>query len=111
MKTTVILDFEIEGFHRYPNPPKEVLFLQYLHRHLFQIRVGFKVDDLNREKEIFIEERKIKKYLYSVFGSPCNFDNMSCEHIAVNILHFIQDQGGVWVEVFEDSKGGAKVEL
>lgn len=108
---TVILDFDIEGFHYYPDPPKEVSFLRYNHRHIFQIRVGYKVEDSNREKEIFIEQDYLKDYLSESYGSPCQFENMSCEMIAEDLLKFILDDGGIWVEVFEDGKGGARVEL
>lgn len=107
---TVILDFDIEGFHYYPNAPKQVAFLENNHRHIFQIRAGLKVDNLNREKEIFIEQDKLKDYLIESYGSPCHFEAMSCEMIAQELLEFLLDDGGVWVEVFEDSRGGAKVE-
>ena len=108
---TVILDFDIEGFHFYPNAPKQVSFLEHNHRHIFQIRVGYKVQDSNREKEIFIEQDYLKDYLYESYGSPCQFENMSCEMIAEEILEFAQEEGCVWVEVFEDSLGGARIEI
>lgn len=108
---TVILDFDIEGFHFYPNAPKKVSFLEHNHRHIFQIRAGYKVEDSNREKEIFIEQDYLKDYLSESYGSPCQFENMSCEMIAGEILDFAQEDGCVWVEVFEDGKGGARVEL
>ena len=111
MKKTVILDFDVEGYHFYPNAPKQVSFLENNHRHLFQIRVGYKVSFLNREKEIFIQQDFLKGYLYESYGSPCNFENMSCEMIAQDLLEFIVEDGGIWVEVFEDGKGGAKVQL
>ena len=108
---TVILDFNIEGFHKYPNAPEQVVFLAHLHRHIFQIRVGYKVEHSNREKEIFIEQDNIKHYLTESYGAPCEFDNMSCEMIAEEILLYAKHDGCVWVEVFEDGKGGARVEL
>ena len=107
---TVILDFDIEGFHYYPNAPKQVAFLENNHRHIFRIRAGLKVDDLNREKEIFIEQDKLKDYLIESYGSPCFFMDMSCEMIAQDLLEFLTDDGGIWVEVFEDSRGGARVD-
>ena len=110
-KKTVVLDFYVEGYHFYPGAPKQVEFLQYNHRHLFQIRVGYKVEDNNREKEIFIQQDFIKEYLYESYGSPCHFNNMSCEMIAQDILEFIVEDNGIWVEVFEDSLGGARVEV
>ena len=108
---TVILDFDVEGYHSYPNAPKEVEFLSYPHRHIFQIRAGYRVTDSNREREIFIEQDNVKNYLGEVFGVPCQFENMSCEMIAEEILEFAQEDGCVWVEVFEDGKGGARVDL
>lgn len=111
MKKTIVLDFEVEGYHFYPNAPKQVSFLENNHRHLFQIRVGYKVNSLNREKEIFIQQDFLKDYLFETYGSPCQFKNMSCEMIAVELLEFIIEDGGIWVEVFEDGKGGAKIEI
>lgn len=107
---TVILDFDVEGYHYYPNPPKEVDFLKHNHRHIFQIRVGYSVEDSNREKEIFIETDNLKDYLGECFGVPCQFEDMSCEMIAEEILNFAKYDGCVWVEVFEDGKGGARVD-
>jgi hypothetical protein len=111
MKKTVILDFNVEGYHHYVNAPKQVDFLRNKHRHLFQIRVGYSVMDLDREKEIFIQQNYLKEYLHESYGYPCQFNNMSCEMIAQDLLEFILDDGGVWVEVFEDGLGGARVEV
>lgn len=111
MKKTVILDFDVEGFHEYPNAPKKVEFLSYTHRHIFQIRAGYSVKDMNREKEIFIQQDFLKDYLFESYGSPCQFGSMSCEMIANEILMFATEDGCEWVEVFEDGKGGARVEL
>ncbi len=108
---TVILDFDIEGFHHFPNAPSVVSFLEHDHRHIFQIRAGLKVDDLNREKEIFIMQDHLKDYLLESYGSPCQFEAMSCEMIAQDLLEFLKEDGGVWVEVFEDSRGGARVDI
>lgn len=110
IKHTVITDFEIEGFHNYPNPPKQVDFLKHNHRHLFQIRVGYQVTDTNRELEIFIQQDMVKDYINDSYGVPANFNNMSCEMIALDILEFTKDDGSVFVEVFEDGKGGARAE-
>ena len=107
---TVITNFTIEGFHNYPNPPKQVDFLKYKHRHLFQIRVGYNVSHLNRDVEIFMEEALVRDYLTESYGSPANFNNMSCEMIANEILEFTKEDGGVFVEVYEDGKGGARAE-
>jgi hypothetical protein len=111
MKNTVIIQFEIEGFHNYPNAPQAVTFLSFNHRHTFKIKAGYSVNDLNREREIFICRDEIKDYLIESFGSPCQFENMSCEMIANEILEFGAEDGMVWCEVWEEETGGARVEL
>jgi hypothetical protein len=111
MKSEVIIQFEMEGFHNYPNPPEQVEFLKYPHRHTFMIKCGYKVTDLNREKEIFICRDIVKEYLNEAYGSPCQFENMSCEMIAKEILEFSKEDQMNWCEVWEENTGGAKVEL
>jgi hypothetical protein len=111
MKSIVIIQFEIEGFHYYPNAPKRVEFLSEIHRHTFVVKAGYLVKDLNREKEIFIERDYIKEYLTESYGSPCLFGAMSCEMIAAEILTFAREDGMVWCEVWEENTGGARVEL
>ena len=111
MKTTVEIQFEIEGFHHYPNAPQKVNFLSHNHRHTFKIKAGYFVTDLNREKEIFIEREYIKEYLTEAFGSPCEFGAMSCEMIAKEILEYGQPEQMIWCEVWEEKTGGARVEV
>lgn len=111
MKNTVIIQFEIEGFHQYKDAPKVVEFLSFKHRHSFKIKAGYKVSDLNREREIFICRDEIQSYLYESYGNPCNFNNMSCEMIANEIIEFSKEDGMIWCEVWEEQTGGARIEL
>jgi hypothetical protein len=111
MKISVIVEFEIDGFHKYPNAPKEVEFLSLKHRHMFNIKAGFEVVGLNRDKEIFIERELIKNYLIKKYKFPCEFNEMSCEMIAREILEFGKSNGMIWCEVLEEKTGGAKIEL
>lgn len=111
IRTTVVTDFDIEGFHRYPKAPEKVAFLENKHRHLFKIRVHFKVKKMDREKEIFIQEGYLKEYLNESYGFPCQFGAMSCEMIAEEMLQFAKEDGAYKVEVYEDARGGAIVEL
>jgi len=110
MKSTVIIQFEIAGFHHYPNAPQQVQFLSNDHRHTFKIKAGYSVEDLNREKEIFIERDYITEYLTETYGSPCQFGAMSCEMIAAEILEYAIEDGMIWCEVWEENTGGARVE-
>lgn len=111
MKKQVIIQFEIEGLHNYPDAPEQVNFLKNSHRHTFTIKAGYSVNDLNREKEIFIQRDILKEYLNEAFGMPCQFKNMSCEMIATELLEFGQEDGMIWCEVWEEKTGGARVEL
>lgn len=111
MKSTVIIQFEIEGFHNYPNAPQAVHFLSYDHRHTFKVKAGYLVSDLNREKEIFLCRDEVKEYLNESFGYPCQFENMSCEMIASLVLDFGGEDGMIWCEVWEEETGGARIEI
>ena len=109
-KKLVVLDFEIVGFHFWPEAIPQVDFLKYPHRHIFQIRVHIEVKHNNRQKEIFIETEKLQNYISNVFGTPANFENMSCEAIAEHILEYGSSYDYTKVEVYEDGKGGAIVQ-
>lgn len=111
IKRTVILDFEMVGFHKWANAPEPVKFLSNDHRHNFRFRLGYKVIDADREIEIFMEEEIVQHYLTECYGSPLQFEGMSCEMIAEDLLIHFQEEGCIWVEVFEDNKGGARVDL
>lgn len=111
MITNVELQIEVEGFHFYPNAPEPVEFLSKNHRHTFVIKCGYIVDDLNREKEIFICRDLVRDYLTEAYGSPCQFNAMSCEMIANEILEFGLDDNMSWCSVWEENTGGAKVEV
>lgn len=111
MKIQVIVQFPIEGFHNYPNAPEKVNFLSFNHRHTFKVKAAYNVINLNREVEIFLCRDELISYLYESFGSPCNFNEMSCEMIGKEILDFGKDDGMVWCEVWEENTGGARVEI
>lgn len=111
MKKTVIIQFSVDGFHRYPNAPKEVEFLSNQHRHTFLIKCGFEVTDSNREKEIFICRDEIKNYINECYGVPAQFNDMSCEMIAEDILDFGLNDNMIWCEVWEEKTGGASVKI
>lgn len=117
MKTTVILDFDMEGFHWWSDAPDQVAFLRQSHRHLFRFRVGLRVAASNREREIFLEQWHLQDRLNREFamlrgdsrGPVLGFNGMSCEQIAEWVLN--NTDGAVWCEVLEDGRGGARVEV
>lgn len=119
MKAEVQIQIAVPGFHNYPDAPECVDFLSYQHRHTFIITCGFKVDNLNREQEIFILRNLIRLYLFSEFAieskygeDMLNFKAMSCEMIAHNILlQHMKKYQMIWCKVWEESTGGAKISI
>ncbi len=108
MKKRVITHNTIEGYHYYPDPPKEVEFLKYPHRHLFDIRCQFSVVESNREIEIFMQQSTIEIMIKKHFGCPADFADMSCEMIGEWILE--QFDECVEVQILEDGFGGAIIQ-
>ena len=95
----------IEGFHYYPNAPEFCKYLSARHRHLFVIRCSFEVNHNNREIEINDMQKKIEDTLHNWYGTPCEFDGLSCESIANNLL--LEFNSMVKCTVLEDGYGGA----
>lgn len=96
----------IEGYHRWDKAPGRVAFLRSRHRHIFHIRCWFEVSHEDRELEIIMTQWQIEDFLKGKYGKVCEFEGMSCEAIAREIMeHF----GAVKVEVLEDGFGGACV--
>jgi len=109
MKNQVIIQFKIEGFHKYPNAPQDVSFLSNIHRHVFSVKCFFAVAKLTREREIFICREQVKNRLIEKYGEPCMFND--CEMVATEILKYWQQNGMVACEVWEENTGGARIEL
>lgn len=119
MNAEVQIQFQVEGFHVYPDAPTKVNFLSHEHRHTFIISCGFRVYDLNREQEIFILRNIVMSYLQKEFADTINkekqtlqFGAMSCEMIAYDILKQHTSQYNmIWCQVWEENTGGAKVSI
>lgn len=110
MKTSIIITLEVPGFHHYPEAPVEVSFLRDRHRHIFKIKIAYEVTDLNRQKEFFIEQKRLRTRFDYRYGNPCEFGAMSCEMIASELLKEEEERGAVWVEVWEEDLAGARAE-
>lgn len=100
----IIVTWEFEGFHAFPNAPIDVAFLRNEHRHLFKCRAEIEVTHLDRELE-FIQ---VKRFL-STIGQPCQG---SCEMMAKSFYEVISEAYGdrrVRVEVWEDGENAGGV--
>lgn len=107
--TLVLIELPIEGFHKWRLAPPEVVFLRSRHRHTFRVRMAFEVDHDDRDQEIFLLRDEVARYLHGQYGQPCEFDGMSCESIARELLKVFNGYRCAWVEVWEEHTGGARV--
>lgn len=109
MKRYVICAIDVEGFHRWPDAPDNLDYLRDRHRHIFQIRMEFEVSHGDREIEINERQQEIREWLtakYTPDNRACEFGNLSCEHIAEELLITF---GAASCQVLEDGYGGAKI--
>jgi hypothetical protein len=113
-KTTVIVKLQVEGAHYFAKAKElfpEVGFLADRHRHIFHIKLSKEVFHDDRDIEFLVFKREILDYInknyYDIVTGMCEFDNMSCEMIARELLERF---GCVYVEVWEDDENGARVE-
>lgn len=103
------VSFQKEGIHKFPGAKDlpGVEFLQYPHRHMFHFYVTLTVEHNDRDIEFILFKRELEA-LYSVTG-PMSLDYKSCEMLAEEIVHYIEDAypgRGVKVEVYEDDENG-----
>lgn len=110
---SIIVNLQVEGVHCWKECPiKEVSYLKDIHRHVFFITVEKVVSHNERDIEIIQFKKKINDYLTKAFYSQSkgllNFENMSCESIAEQILNKFSCQ---MVQVLEDNENGAKIRI
>ena len=107
----IFVTFEREGFHCWPEAPKEVEFLRNLHRHLFKFRVELSVSGNNREVEFILLKRELENYVDRLM-MDCP-ERSSCEMLGEDIITYLSVEHicrKVKVEVSEDGENGAVVD-
>ena len=109
MKTSIIVKWDQEGSHNWPNAPPLYTFLASPHHHIFHFEVHIPVGGENRELE-FLD---VRQQLVKLYSAGCyNFYNRSCEMIARELADAIRVTWNVWptkVVVMEDMFCGAEV--
>lgn len=113
-QTVIFVSFQMEGFHRWEDAPKEVEFLRHNHRHMFHFEVEKQVSHHDRDIEIILFKRKVEAYLknkYTYIDTDTKqitieFGQKSCEMLANEI---IDEFGCCRVKVTEDGENGAVV--
>lgn len=102
---------QFEGFHRWKEAPKDVKFLQNLHRHIFNVVVQIQVIENNRELEYF----QVKKQLDNIINlyKKSTKETESCEMIAEFILDWLEEKYPykiIQIEVSEDNENGSIID-
>ena len=93
--TELVISFEIEGLHYWPNAPVGYKEFGRSHRHLFKVIGWYPTKSSNdpnrREKELFELRNEAFEFLYSrdypVRKNCIDFGPMSCEGIADLLLN------------------------
>ncbi len=99
--------FEKELIHRYPDAPKEVLFLRHQHRHMFKFKVWIEVFHDDRDIEFIMFKRFLVKEMEQ-HGKE--LEHKSCEMLSdwlqdkINTKHPKRD---IRIEVSEDGENGS----
>lgn len=97
-----------EAIHCWPDCPyPEVDFLQEPHRHIFYVRMRWKVSHNDRDKEFIIMKRRVDEHL-SEFYNKINLEDASCEDIAESLLRRFN---ACYVKVSEDGENGAILKI
>lgn len=107
MQQFVIAKLQVEGFHNWADAFDEVSFLRDSHRHIFHIKAKKQVRHGDRDTEFIVLKRRIEKFMNEKWGTPCQFDGMSCEMIALEIYKEFKLES---CYVFEDNENGGGVE-
>lgn len=118
-----------EALHRWPDPPKEVYFLKFPHRHMFHVTVWVEQFHTERDVEYILFKRWLDELLHQCAVDPASVLDWSCEMWAEVICKSVvqkfeqeqvesrgegltqQDARRIKVEVLEDGENGALVEM
>lgn len=107
----IMVNFQFEFEHRWPEAPPEVHFLRHKHRHMMHVRVLISVQHNDRELEFIMVKRDLQQWVEKSKGSwPLR---TSCEDIAQMLTQYIRHQYGsdrfVQITVLEDGENGAVI--
>lgn len=93
MSTELVISFEIDGLHFWPNAPKQYEEFSHPHRHLFKFICWYPQkgnnDPTRREKELWELRQGTISYLnnncWIKLNDSIDFGSMSCEGIAQTV--------------------------
>jgi len=105
MTNYIWITTQFEGFHKYPNAPKEVSFLKNEHRHIFTLKIWIEIFHNDRDIEFIL----FKRFVNSLIKGN-KFDYKSCEMISDDLQKLISNKypnRKIKIEVGEDGENGS----
>ena len=116
-KTSIIIQFQLPGFHYWPDAPIKFKYLSFLHRHVFHFCITIDVEHGYRQIE-FIDLKKqiikqIEEKYYNAVGD-LSFSDYSCELIAMKTYELIKQKLNIHcseIRVLEDGENGAIIKF
>jgi hypothetical protein len=113
MKTTIIVNLQIEGLHQWKDAREKLPIVGFLadkHRHTFFIILEKLVSHADRDVELICFKREVVNFINNRYFSEelqcVDFKNSSCEMISQELLEVFELETCV---VMEDNEVGAKV--
>jgi hypothetical protein len=114
LRRSIVVTFQFEGFHCWPNAPEEFRYLGKVHRHMFHVRAVKEVKHNERDIEFIKFKREMEQYACDAFGtlqagSETNYQatTYSCETMAEKLIEVFQLRS---CQVMEDNENGALLE-
>lgn len=110
-KSFIIVKWDLEGVHYWPDAPNEYVVLRERHGHIFHFEVQIPVSTSRQLEFLEVRRALMDATTYHYGGEPCDFRDSSCEDLASAILDFVEDIYGcdAVARVFEDLFVGAEV--
>ncbi len=109
MKTNIVVRFDLEGLHSWPDAPEEYIYLASSHKHFFHFEIHIPVDN-SRQLEFIDVRARLLYEVESLFGG--DFGTNSCEMLAIvvaEVVYRIYEILPYRVAVYEDQFVGAEV--
>lgn len=92
----IVVKFDLEGSHAWPDAPDEFKELRSRHSHIFRFECVIPVSQANRGLEFLKVRRELRDSVRSSFkGEPCDFRSNSCEMMAEHVARTIKAKYGV----------------
>lgn len=113
MQKYIVVKTSFEGVHLWPYCPiKEVEYLKYPHRHVFNVLVKVRISENDREIEFIQFKHRLQELIEKFFPKDekfkiSNLKGASCEMIADKLFSVLPDQYDVaCIAVDEDGENG-----